>query len=104
MRQTPHDAFFTFAFSLMSIQFGKFPTFGFCFFEHFFKMKNLLHRLPFWLISFAIIFLFTQSCFFPQVQPIPSLFGLPNWLYLSMAIHVLFILTFYFFTKKYWKE
>ena len=64
-------------------------------------MKNLFHRLSFWLTSFAFIFLLTQI---PASQPDLLLFGLPNWLYILMAFHVLFILTFYIFTKYYWKE
>ena len=66
-------------------------------------MKNILQRPTFWFFLFAFLFLFTQDYLFPERPTRPVGLGLPNWLYWFMAIHALFMVTFYFFTKNYWK-
>ena len=66
-------------------------------------MKNFWSKSGFWFLVFLALFLLTQDYLFASWTPKPALLGLPNWLYWFVAIHVIFILTFYFFTKKYWK-
>ncbi|HHM20678.1 MAG TPA: hypothetical protein ENJ20_01530 [Bacteroidetes bacterium] len=67
-------------------------------------MKKLLHRSAFWIGAFGGIFLLTQDFLFVKWDARPMLMGLPNWLFWFVAVHVIFIVAFYFFTKSYWKE
>lgn len=68
------------------------------------KMKNLSRKAYFWIAIFGVIFLLTQDNLFIKYPADTFLFGLPNWLFWLMTVHVVFVVVFYFFSKKYWKE
>ena len=67
------------------------------------KMRKVQQRSYFWGILFCLIFWLTQDYLYIKWDVSPLFFGLPNWLFWLIGVHALFIFTFYFFTKKYWK-
>ena len=64
--------------------------------------KQLLQNGYVWVAVFAGILLLTQDYLYLNWTPKPFFLGLPNWLFWLMGIHVLLVVSFYFFTKKYW--
>lgn len=55
-----------------------------------------------WSLAFVLVFLLSQDYFFQKWSPSTSLLGLPGWLFWFMGVHVVFIVLFYFFSKKFW--
>lgn len=58
----------------------------------------------FWLLLFSIIFLLSQDYIFAEWEGKPAVFGFPLWVIWFVIIQVIYILIFYWFSKKYWKE
>ncbi|MCO6487850.1 MAG: hypothetical protein J5I98_05500 [Phaeodactylibacter sp.] len=58
----------------------------------------------FWLLLFACLFLLTQDYLFIRWQPKPTLLGFPSWLLWFAALHLAFVMAFYYFSRRYWKE
>ena len=77
-------------------------------FLHFQLQENFKHMKNkngiFWSIAFIVIFLLTQDYLFTKWKGRPSILGFPIWIFWFAIVHLLFILVFYFFAKKYWKE
>ena len=65
-------------------------------------MKN--KKGLFWLITFMIVFLLSQDYLFVQWSEKPGILGFPIWLGWFAFVHLLFIVVFYWFAKKYWKN
>lgn len=66
--------------------------------------KNNLRKGTLWAIAFLVIFLLSQDYFFIKWEPNVGALGLPNWMFWFVGVHIVFIITFYFFSKKYWKD
>lgn len=64
-------------------------------------MKN--KKGIYWSIAFIIILLLTQDYLFIEWEGRLAVFGFPVWIFWFAFVHLLFILVFYFFAKKYWK-
>lgn len=58
----------------------------------------------FWLLLFAGFFLLTQDYLFIRWPAKPAFLGFPSWLLWFAALHLAFVLAFYFFSRRYWKE
>ena len=56
-----------------------------------------------WAVAFIFLLFLTQDYLFTTWESGTSILGFPNWLGWFMLIHFLFIIVFYFFSKKYWK-
>jgi len=69
--------------------------------EHKPSMKN--KNGFFWILAFLILLLLTQDYLFTTWKNGTSFLGFPVWLSWFIIIHFLFIVVFYFFSKKYWK-
>jgi len=57
-----------------------------------------------WCIAFVILFLLSQDYLFIRWKGTPSILGLPSWIGWFVVVHLLFIVVFYLFAKRYWKE
>jgi len=57
-----------------------------------------------WLSLFVLIFLLSQDYLFISWEGKPALLGFPIWIVWFAFVHLLFIVGFYFFSKKYWSE
>jgi len=51
-----------------------------------------------------LIFLLTQDYLWNQSKPEIGFLGMPEWLFWFVDVHIVFLLIFIFFSKKYWKE
>ena len=56
-----------------------------------------------WIITFGVIFFLTQDYFFFDWEGKPAFLGLPDWLGWFIGLHLLLVLEFLRFQKKYWK-
>ncbi|MFK7773027.1 MAG: hypothetical protein AB8F94_12850 [Saprospiraceae bacterium] len=56
-----------------------------------------------WGVAFLFILVLTQDYLFITWEDKTSFLGFPIWLSWFMLMHFLFIVVFYFFSKKYWK-
>jgi hypothetical protein len=65
------------------------------------SMKNKNGFL--WAAAFLFLLFLTQDYLFTTWEKGTSFLGFPTWLSWFMLIHFLFIVVFYFFSKKYWK-
>ncbi|MCR9286760.1 MAG: hypothetical protein NXI23_05135 [Bacteroidetes bacterium] len=57
-----------------------------------------------WVFGFMLIFLLTQDYLWNQSKPEIGFLGMPEWLFWFVDVHIVFLLIFIFFSKKYWKE
>jgi len=56
-----------------------------------------------WTLAFLLVFFLSQDYLFLTWEKGTTFLGFPNWLGWFAMVHVLFIIVFYFFSKKYWK-
>ncbi len=63
------------------------------------------HKQPIlWITLFVSIFLLSQDYLFMSWAGDVGVLGFPKWIAWFAFVHLLFIVAFYLFAKKYWKE
>lgn len=56
-----------------------------------------------WILTFFVILFLTQDYFFFDWKATPTWLGFPNWLGWFVSLHLLLVMEFLRFQKKYWK-
>ncbi len=54
-----------------------------------------------WSLVLLLIFLLSQDYFFISWSGRPNILGLPDWIFWFALVHILFIGSLYWFTKKH---
>lgn len=62
----------------------------------------MIKKSIFWAISFALIFLLSQDFLFASWTRNAGFLGFPDWLFYFILVQILWIIGFYFFSKKFW--